>query len=82
MAEEGLRALSRRQPLLGSEAWLAGVGKANPDGTGDVEISLEHTVPRPFMPLLPKGTITNDGIVGHWGTPPTYSEGSALGRGR
>lgn len=82
MAKEGRRALSREHSLLGLRTWLAGVGKADSDGTGDAETSLGHTVPISFMPLLLKGTISNDEIWGHWGTALIYSEGSALDGGR
>lgn len=81
MAKEGWRAQSRERSLLGLGIWLAGVGKANPHSTGDAEISLGHTVQMPFMALLPKETITSDGIGGHWGTAPSTQKGQPCLRG-
>lgn len=82
MAKEGWGAQSREHSLLGLGIWLAGVGKDNPHSTGDAEISLGHTVQIPFMPLLPKETITNDGIGGHWGTAPSIQKGQPWLGGR
>lgn len=83
MAQEGWRAQSREHSLPGLGIGLAGAGKDNSHSTGDAEISLGHTVQIPFMPLLPKGTITNDGIGGGGalGYCPSYPEGSALAGG-